>query len=151
MKFKKVLLALPIAATALLFAYCAKEPQVTVANEQTGEIVERGICQVTVAAINCTVDLCGVQNNAVLCGNVGGMPSFGAAQLGAGNAALFVMNTPAAFRATLAPGFPIGPNPSISVASGGVVKNYPIAVANPAATAVPAPTIVKINNFCVPQ
>ncbi len=151
MKFKKVLFALPITATALLFAFCAKEPQVSAAIDSSKVAIERGVCAVTIEAINCTVDLCGVQNNAVLCGNVAGFASFGSAQLASGTTALFTMNTPAAFRASAARGFAVGANPSIRVSSGGVIKIYPIGVANPGGPALPAPTVVKIDDFCIPQ
>ena len=150
MKIKSLLLASSLIAVAALFAYCSKEQQPTLTNENTvkPEVVERGVCNVVVATNNCAVNICGAQNNANVCGALaGGIPLVGNDFIPNGAFRNYVLNTPASFRATLN-GLPNGPNPSISVASGNIVKVYPL-IPN-FATTIPASVVVNINNNCVP-
>ncbi len=56
-----------IAALAMLFAFCAKEPQTTSEAAQPRTTEERSPCTVIIQAVNCSVDHCGVQTNSKSC------------------------------------------------------------------------------------
>ncbi len=140
MKFKRFFLALPIAAIAVLFTFCAKEPLPTteVAVPQTTE--ERGACTVKIQAVNCSIDLCGVQTNLNFCTDP---TQFGTAFLANGAAGVYNLITPATVTATINTGFPTSVFPSVIVTSKAGTTTYPL---NPLTPGVPA--VINIGNTC---
>jgi hypothetical protein len=147
MKLKSLLLGAAFAATATIFTYCTKDTTQPTVPEigAVEEVTERGVCPITVQALNCTADLCGMQNNANACG----LGFVGTATVANGATSNFTLVTPTIFRASINHSFPVGANPSIRVSGAGVIKVYPL-TPNLGGPAV-SPTTVKINDFCVPQ
>ena len=150
MKIKSLFLASSLIAIAAAFSYCTKEQDTTLANETAAptEVAERGICNVAVTAFNCTVDICGTQNTPNVCFPALGNNLIGNDMVAANATGNYVLTTPTMMRVFINPNFPVGANPFISVAAGGVIKVYPLLPAGGAAAV--GPVIVKINNACVP-
>ena len=147
MKLKSLFFATSFAAAAALFTYCTKEPQVPVTTESTTttEVTERGVCPISVTANNCTVNVCGAQNNANLCFAGFGVNLFGNDVKANGVTANYTLNTPTQLRFTVNPNFPSSLNPSVTVTSGATVKVFPLSV--PTAMVVQTLTI-KVGNLC---
>ncbi len=147
MKLTSLLFAASFAATAAMFTYCTKEPQTPVAPESATatEVTERGICPISVRANNCTVDVCGSQNNGNLCFSNFAANLFGDDVIPNGVTRNYVLNTPTQMRFSVNPNAPSSLNPSVIVTSGNTVRVFPL----------PQPTVVgqqvvtiKVGNFC---
>jgi hypothetical protein len=154
MKINSLLLATALLAFTAMFSSCSKEPQTPTATTPTTtdvntEVADRGICNVTVRANNCSVNVCGAQNSPAACGAFGGFPLLGNDFIANGVTNAYVLNTPTAMIVTVNPAFPLTPLASITVTSGPVVKVYNFAPTN-AINQVPQ-IVVKIDNFCNPS
>ena len=154
MKINSLLLATALLAFMAMCSSCSKEPQTPTATTPTTtdvntEVADRGICNVTVRANNCSVNVCGAQNSPVACGAFGGLGLLGNDFIANGATNAYVLNTPTAMIITPNLAFPLTPLASITVTAGPVVKVYNFA---PSGTVNVVPQIVvKIDNFCNPS
>jgi hypothetical protein len=155
MRINSLLLATALLAFTAMFSSCSKEPQTPTATTPTStdvdtEVADRGMCNVTVRANNCSVNVCGAQNAVAQCGVFGGMNLFGNDFIANGVTNAYLLNTPTAMIVTLNPAFPFVPFPSITVTSGPVVKVYNFVPPFTVTNQLP-PIVVKIDNFCNPS
>lgn len=154
MKINSLLLATALLAFTAMFSSCSKEPQTPTATTPTttdvnAEVADRGICNVTIKANNCSVDVCGAQNSPAPCGVFGGLGLLGNDFIANGATNAYVLNTPTAMIVKPNLAFPITPLASITVTAGPVVKVYNFAP-NGTVNVVPQ-IVVRIDNFCNPS
>lgn len=148
MQIKKILFALPVAAAAIFFTFCAKEPLAPVAEAQlnNGAVGERAKCLVTVTVNTGTVDVCGTGNMLTACGTVGAVTLYGNEQVAAPLSRVYGVSVP-----TGGQGFirltTVGGAATVTVTtSGGSSVNYTLG--GPVGTPNPNSVLVAINDLC---
>jgi hypothetical protein len=123
---KSFLFCLLTCGFATLFTCCSKEvPEVPSSSNDQAPVKERGVCSVTVEAINCYLDLCGTQTSNTSCGNSGNTILLGTESLKDGMSETYTLITPTVFRASVEPGA-WGPGALVRVTSNGVTRFFPI-------------------------
>ncbi len=147
MKINSLLLATGLFAIAALFAYCTKEQQTptTSNSDLKPEVVERGVCNVSIFAKGGTITVCGTQANAVVCSPAG--PSLPVALTGSdviptGATSNYTVVSPTWVSLTNNSG---GPTLTVDtyVTSGGITKKYTVPTNGTA-------KLIRIDNNCIP-
>lgn len=110
---------------ATVFTFCTKEAPIPLTSDDKVAATERGICSVTVEAVNCGLEMCGTQTSTVLCGVNGSTAMNGTDFLKDGTSQTYVLATPTVIRASVDPGS-WGPTSLVRVTVNGVTRLFPI-------------------------
>ena len=141
MTIKSFLLGISCLGMATVLAYCTKEQPTPTASQHNQAITERGICTVTIEPINCSIEVCGVQNSAVVCG----ANQFGTDYIKEGLSGTYVINTPAVLSAAIDLNAPIGAGAVVRVTSGAVTRDYPFL---PSSSQDAVVADIKVGDLC---
>lgn len=119
MQIKSFLWSISFLAVSGVFAFCAKEnPSVEPApvTSVDGSVADRGICQVTIMANGASVNVCGTQTNATVCGvGPNNIDLFGSETIGNGSSATYNLATPTTLIVTRNPVGPQSLSASVTV------------------------------------
>jgi hypothetical protein len=146
MKNKISIFSFALILVVAVFAACQKETPTTPTSTINTEVKERGVCTVTITAFDCSVFVCGTQNNNVPC--TAFIPTnFGNDYIKNGYSFTYTLATPTEINAAIDYSDTWGANPRIVVTSGNQTVTYLLIDPN-----VPPDAgnevVVKINDFC---
>jgi hypothetical protein len=142
MKIRSLFFSAGLLAIVVLLSNCKKEEQTEAPTKaQTNQAVsDRGICVVTIAPFNGSLDVCGVQNNTNQCSVFGGVNLFGNDFIANGASQTYTIQTPTVLRLTRNPNLPSAASMVVVVTTAAGIKKYNMPVF--------APLNITINDFC---